>query len=184
MISELIKKTIEKRLEYSGVSVEVATEQGLESYGYRLIPHAAERKEDLANGVPTLAKGEFQALTPMLQERFEAYGRWEAAMHGMWLGLEDMAKLWEAEPEEEFLQAIKAQIENRQKKWPEHIYNQLSPNRISVFAGSDNIDECIILAWPEETSIEKEPEFWVYLNDQESRCQNLEGYLKSYLHDF
>jgi len=138
--------------------------------------------EPILNGIPTLGKGVYKKLSPMLKDRFEKYGRWEQATHGSWLSITDMETLWKDKIDDEFLSRIKSaiQVAASGEGWTDHACALFKDNRISAFAASDNGYESIILLWLDS---EEEPEFWVYDSNGESRYKNLDVYLTAYIND-
>jgi hypothetical protein len=139
-----------------------------------------ELPESLGQGIPTLKKGVYREFSPMLKERFEAYGRWEHATHGIWLTTRDMESLWEDNIRDEILGGIKCQIYGLENGWSNHACSLFREERLSIFAGSHYSNECIFLLW---LDFEDEPEFWVYDSNGESRYKNLKHYLLAYLAD-
>lgn len=142
-----------------------------------------EAPTEIGLGVPTLEKGVYRKFSPMINERFSTYGRWEHATHGSWLSLKDMEQLWDEKLDkknDELIVRIVSQISAARNGWLDHAYSLFRDDRISVFAGSDNGNECIVLLWLE---LEDEPELWVYDSNGEARYKNLNDYLISYLTD-
>lgn len=131
-------------------------------------------------GIPTLMKGVYKKLSPMLSARFSLYGRWENATHGHWLSLKDIEALWEDPIQDELIDSIKFQSECLRDDWSNSAYGLFKDGRISLFAGSDIGNESIFLLWVDD---EVEPEFWVYDANGESRYRNLDEYLTAYLND-
>ena len=64
--------------------------------------------------------------------------------------------------------------------WEDHATGLFAPNRISIFAASDNGYEMICLIWFDGT---EEPELWVYDCNGESRYKDLAAYLQAYIDD-
>ena len=106
---------------------------------------------DFHKGVPTLEKGVYRNVSPMLKIRYGAFGKWINATHGDWLDY-----------------------------WEDHATGLFAPNRISIFAASDNGYEMICLIWFDGT---EEPELWVYDCNGESRYKDLAAYLQAYIDD-
>lgn len=130
--------------------------------------------------IPTLEKGIYRDASPMLQERFENYGRWVNATHGIWLSIQDMENLWCDDIEDSTVDRIKYHAECLKEDWPNHAYSLFKDNRLSLFAGSDIGNESIFLLW---LDFEDEPELWVYDSNGESRYKNFNEYLIAYLND-
>lgn len=167
MLKDNLGKVVKKKLSFAS------------SEGYAR-PESATRVE---RGIPTLKKGIYRKLSPMMKERFEFYGRWVHASHGSWLDVNDMELLWSEsidEEKHELICRIKWQILSLRDAWLDHAYSLFRDDRISVFAGSDNGNECIVLLWLE---LEDEPELWVYDSNGEARYKDLNDYLVSYLTD-
>ena len=59
--------------------------------------------------------------------------------------------------------------------WEDHATGLFAPNRISIFAASDNGYEMICLIWFDGT---EEPELWVYDCNGESRYKDLAANVK------
>ena len=70
--------------------------------------------------IPTLEKGIYRDASPMLQERFENYGRWVNATHGIWLSIQDMENLWCDDIEDSTVDRIKYHAECLKEDWPNH----------------------------------------------------------------
>lgn len=129
--------------------------------------------------IPTLAKGVYRAVSPMLRSRFEAFGRWRLATHGHWLSIGDMAALW-GESDDPLLRAIAEMRKVGESDWPNEASALFRPERLSLFAGSDVSNEKIYLFW---LDFEDEPELWVYDSNGESRYRDLATYLQAFLDD-
>lgn len=136
--------------------------------------------ELFAQGVPTLMKDVYRRTSPMLQERYELFGRWANATHGDWLGIEDMKSLWNEKISDPILDAIRLQRISAEENWPNEASALFRKDRLSLFAGSDYGNEKIYLLW---LDFEPEPELWVYDSNGESRYKNLNDYLTSFLTD-
>jgi hypothetical protein len=132
----------------------------------------------LGTGIPTLQIGVYQPFTPQLKDRYELFGRWEAATDGHWLGLSDMEGLWKTPIEDRFLADIQAGRLAAERGRPNEASALFKPERLSLFAGSDITYEKIYLLWLDD---EYEPQLFVYDVNGESRYKDLEAYLKAYL---
>jgi len=164
MISEKMRKAIEKRLSFGGAHP----------------PPRPLPPDPLDAGVPTLKPGIRRKFSPMLRKRFEEYGRWERATHATWLSLDDMASLWEEAPADPLRAEYKLQYEAAKADWPNHATALFRDDRLTLFAVSDLDNESVVLLW---LDFEPEPEVWVYDANGESRFRNLEDYLDAYLGD-
>ena len=137
------------------------------------------KAEPTPEQVPTLAEGVFRPISPMLRERFAAFGRWRIATHGHWLSISDMAALW-GMPSNPLLQEIREMRDAGESGWPNDASALFRPDRLSLFAGSDVSNEKIYLLWLDCAA---EPELWVYDSNGEARYPNLAAYLTAYLTD-
>ena len=136
--------------------------------------------EPMPQGIPTLKKGIYRESSPMLTERYELLGRWTRATHGSWLSLLDMEELWKETPPDDLLNRISLNRMAAEENWPNDVAALFRPERLSLFAGSDNGNERIYLLWLDFVD---EPELWAYDSNGESRYKNLEDYLKAFLKD-
>ena len=78
------------------------------------------------------------------------------------------------------LEGIVRDIKASKDYWEDHATGLFAPNRISIFAASDNGYEMICLIWFDGT---EEPELWVYDCNGESRYKDLAAYLQAYIDD-
>jgi len=164
MILEKMQKAIGKRRSYGGAHP----------------PPAPQAPDPLDAGVPTLKPGVRRGFSPMLRERFEAYGRWERATHATWLSLGDMASLWGDVPADPLRAEYRMALEAARSDWPNHATGLFKDERLTLFAVSDLDNESVALLW---LDFEPEPEVWVYDANGESRYKDLEAYLDAYLSD-
>ena len=121
---------------------------------------------DFHKGVPTLEKGVYRNVSPMLKIRYGAFGKWINATH--------------EDEKDERLIGIVRDIKASKDYWEDHATGLFAPNRISIFAASDNGYEMICLIWFDGT---EEPELWVYDCNGESRYKDLAAYLQAYIDD-
>jgi hypothetical protein len=174
MIKDLVKRAIAKNralAKEASLKLEIPLEPELERI--KTLPATP-----LGTGIPTLQIGVYQPFTPQLEERYELFGRWEAATHGHWLGLSDMEALWKTPIEDVFLAKIQSSRLAAERGWPNDASALFKPERLSLFA-CDNIGpEKIYLLWLDD---EYEPQFFVYDANGESRYKDLEAYLNAYL---
>lgn len=133
----------------------------------------------VGQGVPTLAPGVYQPISPQLADRFSMFGRWTTATHGHWLSLADMEALWsdEATAADPFIDGLRQMQREGAEGWPNEATKLFRPERLSLFAGTDLNYERIYLLWLE---YEDEPEVWVYDPNGESRYHDLKAYLEAY----
>lgn len=131
-------------------------------------------------GIPTLKKGYFRPLSPMLKSRFEKLGGWEDATHGDWLDTTEMECFWESQIANERLNGIVNNVNSSINNWQNDAGSIFNHTRISVFAGSRDTYERIYLIW---FDCIEEPELWVYDTNGEARYKNLLSYLASYIND-
>lgn len=164
MINDLVNRSIEKRRSLLK-----------DKNRLKLLPSAV-----LGQGVPTLRGGARQPFSLQLRERFGMFGRWEAATHGHWLGIDDMEALWQEKINDDFLNHIRSQAIACEEGWANSAPALFKPERLSLFACSDLTNEAIYLLWLE---FEDEPELWVYDANGESRYKDLEEYLQACLSD-
>jgi hypothetical protein len=131
-----------------------------------------------SQGIPTLAPDVFRPSSPMLEERFQLFGRWTTASHGHWLSTSDMETLWSDRGADPFVESIKQMQVASAEGWPNDASALFRPERLSLFAGSEYNNERIYLLW---LDFEDEPELWVYDTNGESRYRDLASYLQAYL---
>ena len=108
---------------------------------------------DFHKGVPTLEKG---------------------------VDTKEMESPWNEDEKDERLIGIVRDIKASKDYWEDHATGLFAPNRISIFAASDNGYEMICLIWFDGT---EEPELWVYDCNGESRYKDLAAYLQAYIDD-
>jgi hypothetical protein len=156
-----------------------------QTMGYRATADEAFRPKlwpvtPVDHGIPTLAPGVYRPCSPMLRERFELFGRWTASTHGHWLSVADMEALWSDvdTASDPLIERVKALREAGEEGWPNEASALFKPQRLSLFAASDDTYEKIYLLW---LDFEDEPELWVYDANGESRYRDLASYLQSYL---
>ncbi len=120
----------------------------------------------ISKGVPTLQRGVYKPITPMLRHRFEFAGRWKKAVPGLdFLNLEDMEAVWDDSN-------ILEQIGIRRENW------ELSPPTLpllNVTLFAINIPQCeeIYLVW---NDVEPEPALWSYGGNHERVLANIGEY--------
>lgn len=175
MIDNLIRQAVDLKTRY--VEESIARRAPLNEDELEVLRTVQESAEEVDN-VPTLAKGIHRPVTPMLQARFAAFGRWKRATHGHWLSASDMASLWD-EPADPLLHAI-WEMHKVAEEWPNEASALFRPERLSLFAKSDVTNETIYLLW---LDFEDEPELWVYDSNGEGRYRDLAAYLTAYLED-
>lgn len=61
---------------------------------------------DFHKGVPTLEKGVYRNVSPMLKIRYGAFGKWINATHGDWLDTKEMESPWNEDEKDERLIGI------------------------------------------------------------------------------
>lgn len=127
------------------------------------------------HSIPTLEKGVYKTLSPMLQERFKLFGHWLEAR----LSLAEMQALW-GNVQDARLAEIKAMQVSASEHWEDEVSSLFRKNRLSLFAGSADTNEKIYLLWLDSKI---EPEIWVYDTNGEARYANLAEYLIAYLAD-
>jgi len=135
---------------------------------------------DFQKGVPTLETGVYREASPMLKIRYDFLGKWVNATHGDWLDLHEMETLCSESNDDERLTRIARNVKASMENWENHATGLFMPNRISIFAASDNGYEMICLIWFDGIA---EPELWVYDCNGESRYKDLASYLQAYIDD-
>lgn len=135
---------------------------------------------DFSKGVPTLENGVYRKPSPMLKERFEAFGKCINATHGDWLDTDEMEVFWKEHIADGRLAGISESVKASMENWQDHAASLFARNRVSVFAASDNSYEMICLVWFDSTD---EPELWVYDCNGVSRYKDLASYLQAYIDD-
>ena len=135
---------------------------------------------DFSKGIPTLEKGTYRKVSPMLKVRYERLGGWIDATHGDWLDVKEMELFWNNETKEDRLAGIIQNVEASISNWEDHATGLFASNRISIFAASEATNETICLIWFDST---EEPELWVYDYNGESRYKDLASYLQAYIND-
>ena len=129
-------------------------------------------------GVPTLEKGFYREVSPMLKVRYDLFGKWLNATHGDWLDPEEMEMLWNENVTDKRLAGIVQSVRASMNNWEDHATGLFRLNRISIFAACDNGYEMICLIWFDGS---EEPELWVYDCNGESRYKDLATYLQAYI---
>lgn len=173
-ISDLIQRAVAKT---DAISDELNAEDEVQPPPEWAVPVRFDPEP--VDQVPTLAKGVYQPVSPMLRARFQAFGRWRLATHGHWLSASDMASLWD-EPADPLLREVREMREAAQENWPNEASALFRPERLSLFAGNDVSNDKIYLLWRD---FEDEPELWVYDANGEGRYRDLATYLTAYLED-
>ena len=177
MIDDLLRQAVDLKTRY--VEESIARRAPLDEGELDVLRTVQDPAEEAVDNVPTLAKGIYRPVTPMLQARFAAFGRWKRATHGHWLSASDMAALWD-EPADPLLREIREMREAAEEDWPNDASALFRPERLSLFAGSDVSNEKIYLLWRD---FEDEPELWVYDSNGEGRYRDLAAYLTAYIED-
>lgn len=175
MIDDLIQRTVTKT---ETIAAELNAARPTRPPPEWAIPFRSD-PEPSPEQIPTLARGVYRAVSPMLRSRFEAFGRWRLATHGHWLSIGDMAALWD-ETDDSLLREIAEMRNAGESGWPNEASALFRPERLSLFAGSDVSNEKIYLLW---IDFEDEPELWVYDSNGESRYRDLAAYLQAFLDD-
>jgi len=88
---------------------------------------------DFHKGVPTLEKGVYRNVSPMLKIRYGAFGKWINATHGDWLDTKEMESPWNEDEKDERLIGIVRDIKASKDYWEDHATGLFAPNRISIF---------------------------------------------------
>lgn len=124
--------------------------------------------------VPTLKIDIYQPISPMLSKRFQLISSWEEATHADWLSIEEMEALWEKKPiTNPRIKDIKSSLNAHIQHWENNLGALVSPDKLSLFAGSAYTYEHIYLFWCDNI----EPEIWVYDTNGETRFNNSNEYL-------
>ncbi len=120
-------------------------------------------------GVPTLERGVFKSLTPMLRARFEYAGSWINATPGhTWLSTSEMEQIWD---NTELLE----QIGLRQADWANSPPASAPGNQVSVFSLNSQQCEEVYLLWDEALSCE--PSVVSYISNYEEQFRNLADFV-------
>lgn len=148
--------------------------QGESSYQYPI------SSESNLIRIPTLLEGHYEAMSPMLYERYNSFANWLNAPHGDWLSLEQMKDLWQdwdnKTPNNTYATFLKINTE----QWENDAIRLFRPGRISVFAASLHTYDRIYLLWFDGV---EEPELWLYDSGGLARFKDLSTYLKAILTD-
>jgi hypothetical protein len=135
-----------------------------------LLAQAVATSEPVRKGVPTLERGVYGELTPMLEARFKYAGAWtNAALSHTWLGIRQME---EARTDK----AILNQIMVRKKNWPGSAPEKFPKSRLSLFGIDREEYEETYLVW--EDDLTKEPAVYVYPGHEERIFPHLDDYIK------
>ncbi|MBN8820893.1 MAG: hypothetical protein J0I82_02635 [Spirosoma sp.] len=130
-------------------SVFIWYSKSLEEYSRRL---PVSPNTDLTK-VPTLLRGHYEVISPMLYERYKMFGTWLCAPYGDWLSLEDMEGLWidwsEVKPENSYVYSLKVNSE----VWDNDVIRLFRPERISAFAINTESYERVYLMWFDSIAI-------------------------------
>ena len=121
---------------------------------------------DFSKGVPTLEKGIYRNVSPMLEARYKKLGGWIDATRGDWFDVKEMELFWTNETEDDRLAGIIQNVKASINHWEDHAAGLFAPNRVSIFAASESTSEIICLVWFDSV---EEPELWVYDCNGESR---------------
>ncbi|MBO0931230.1 hypothetical protein [Fibrella aquatilis] len=136
--------------------------------------HPVPANSDLTK-VPTLLPNYYQAISPMLHERFKRFGTWTWGPLGNWLSLEDMENIcrdWDkVKPENDYVSWLKAIAEN----WENDAIRLFRPERISVFAANRDSYERIYLMWFDSM---EEPELWIEDSNGVGRFKDFSAFLQ------
>ena len=131
-------------------------------------------------GIPTLKKGYYRKVSPMLKERFISIGSWIDSTHGDWLDIHEMELFWNEPIKNERMSEIISNVRSSINNWEDDAGSLFAENRVTVFAASQFTFERVYLIWFDSTI---EPEIWVYDSNGESRYKDLASYLKSFIKD-
>jgi len=119
--------------------------------------------------VPSLQKGVYLPLSPMVRERFRFAGSWKNAGLGQrWLSLSEMRTAWTN-------RSIQKQIRTRQEHWENAIVAKFPPERLALFGFDADIGDETYLAW---TDTRKEPQVILYSDYDEERFKDLKACLR------
>ena len=88
---------------------------------------------DFHKGVPTLEKGVYRNVSPMLKIRYELFGKWLNATHGDWLDTEEMESFWSEGADDERLAGIVRNVKASMGNWEDHATGLFALNRVSIF---------------------------------------------------
>lgn len=118
--------------------------------------------------IPTLCKGIYRPISPMLRTRFEFAGNWVNASFGhTWLGLKEMESPWTDE-------ATIKHLEERKKFYDGHLLQNTDWSSISLF-GVDLLQfEETLLLW----SSSEEPAVYAYAGYDRYLYATLENFLR------
>lgn len=123
------------------------------------------------SSVPTLVKGVYQSITPMIKARFEYASTWTEADGGIaWLSIQEME---EAAMDNETLRMVNDRIEI----WNETPLKGVPFSRISLFGLYRVQGEEMYLLWPETSG--QEPAIISYSGNYETEFSDFDSYLRS-----
>ena len=131
-------------------------------------PQALSPAESARRGVPTLAPGKYQPLTPMIAERFRFCGDWHNAFIGMiWPGVSALERAARS-------RKVKEEVRTRRKYW-EGSAPAMYPDEKLALLGFDLVDgSAIYLVWTGN----QEPSVAWYEAQHEDTFRNLNGLLR------
>lgn len=131
-------------------------------------PQKLSPAESVRRGVPTLAPGKYQPLTPMLAERFRFCSDWNNAFIGMtWSGIAALERAAKS-------RKVRSEVRTRREYW-EGSAPALYPDEQLSFLGFDLVDgAAIYLIW----NGKQEPSIAWYEAQHEDTFRNLNGLLK------
>ncbi len=130
--------------------------------------------------IPTLKKGVYRNISPMLSVRYRQYSSILNATHGDWLSINEMEELWlpYKQINDERIKGIKRSLNSNIKEWDNNAGSIFRHDRLSLFAGSAHNYEQVYLLWLDNYI---EPQIWVYDANGNSRFDNLDDYLTAFL---
>ena len=130
--------------------------------------------------IPTLRKGVYRNISPMLSVRYRQYSSILDATHGDWLSINEMENLWlpYKQINDERIRGIKRSLNSNIKEWDNNAGSIFQHDRLSLFAGSAYTYEQVYLLWLDDYI---EPQIWVYDANGNSRFDTFDDYLIAFL---
>lgn len=131
-------------------------------------PQKISPAESMHRGVPTLAPGKYQPLTPMLAERFRFCGDWQNAFIGMtWPGIAALERAAKS-------RKVRYEVRTRREYWEGSAPALFPDERLSLL-GFDLVEgDAIYLIW----NGKREPSVAWYASQHEQTFRSLNGLLR------
>jgi hypothetical protein len=135
-----------------------------------LLPQQVEKPGRQVKDVPSLTRGAYVAITPMIQERFGYAMSWRNAVGGQtWLSIDEMIAAWDD-------REILGDLDVCRRHWDGHVLSSHPTSRLSLFGLDREEGDASFLVWPKRGA--GEPRVVVYAGQDMIEFENFEQHLE------